>query len=184
MIARLKPQEMLNPLRVDNKFYLLRLKERKEPFTPEYTIVRDQARAMLIAETAKQAAKEKTESCLEKMREISQDNPAAVNFSASAAGCGLKYGSTESFKYGSYIEGIGSSDNFWLAAEKLKDGESSGIIETPAGFFIIRSKSKTTPDENKFEAEVEEFRGKLLLQKQQEAFADFFGKLEKESSLY
>ncbi len=183
-IARLKPQEMLEPLRVDNKYYLMILKERKEPFIPEFEAIRDQAGSSLASEKALTAAKEKTQGCLDKMRRDYADNPSAADFSKSASDCGLKYGATAPFKFGSYIEGIGASDDFWLAAQKLKSNDFSGTIETPAGFFIIRTKSITTPEESKFAAEKEELRQKLLLQKQQESFTEFIQGLEKKSSLY
>jgi len=91
----------------------------------------------------------------------------------------LESGSTDLFKYGSYIENIGASDNFWITAQKLKEDEVSQIVDMgPSAFYIIKIKSRVPIDEKKFENEKKEFGQKLLLQKRQGYFIKFAEELK------
>jgi parvulin-like peptidyl-prolyl isomerase len=184
LISKLKVGQFSPPVQTDKNYYILRLKERKEPYIPDFETIKDKVRAEFIKNKSSQLAKERIASCLKKLKEAYALSPKTADFNTYAREFGLKAGSTKEFKFGSYIEGIGASDNFWLAAEGLKENEFSSIIETSSGFYIIKVKAKAPIDYKNFETKKEEFTQQLLLQKQQEYFSNFVQELIKKAQLY
>jgi len=181
LIGEAKPGQYLPPIMLDKSYYILRLKERKEPYIPDFNSIKDKVKNALLKDRAGVIAKEKMESCLKILKEFSAINPKKVDFEKTAKIFSLKSGVTDKFKYNSYIEGIGASDQFWVAASKLKEDEFSGIIEMPSGFYIIKVKTKTPLDKKKFEAEKAEFSQRLLEQLKQEQFLKFIAELKKQA---
>ncbi len=180
--GQLKPGQYLPPLKMDKRYLILRLKEKRETRIPDL----DAAKARVLASYKKEAglktAREKIENCRARLRENYANNPKAADFAKLASEFGLKYGQPPSFTFATYIEGIGSSDDFWLAADRLQPGGFSDIIPMPSGFYIIKARSKSTIDENKFREEKGEFGKKILLQKKNEKLALLLEELLKNSS--
>jgi peptidyl-prolyl cis-trans isomerase D len=183
LISNLRASKFSPLIQVDKNYYILRLKERKEPYIPDLEKIKDKVREKFIKDGSNRVAKQKIEDCLKKLKESYRINPKAVDFKKVAKEGGLTWGSTDFFKYGSYIAGIGASDNFWTQAEGLEEDGFSGIITTQAGFYIIKLKSKTHIDEKKFESEKSEFSLKLLEQKKEEYFTKFAEELFRKSGI-
>jgi len=181
IISKMKPGELSGPIQIDKRYYILKLKNRKEPYIPEYDAIKDKVTKKFTADKSRQMAKEKIGECLLAIRAV---NPDTINFSKFAKEFGLKAETAENFKFGGYIEGIGASDDFWNAAQKLKYNEISGIIEIPSGFYILKVKSKKPVDPKKFEAEKAAFQQQILLQKQQKHFLKILEDLKKKTQLY
>ncbi|MFA5114894.1 MAG: peptidylprolyl isomerase [Candidatus Omnitrophota bacterium] len=179
LISKAKAGQYLPPAEIDKSYYLMRVKERKETYIPEFEEIKERVRLAYIKDMAYKSARAGIEECLDKLKESAKEKIGLAEFEKAAKASGLKVSATEPFTYGSYIQGVGSSDIFWSRAQDLKEGGSSGIIENPAGFYIIRLKSKTPIDESKFEAEKKDFSQKLLVQKKQERFAAFVKELKK-----
>ena len=176
VISKLKPGEYSPVFKLDKTFLLLRLKERKEPYIPEFEAVKDKVRETLIKEEANRRALEKIEGAFSALKENR-----LLDFTKIAKEFGLKSGFTGDFKFGSYIEGIGASDTFWNAAGGLEEKAFSPIIEMPSGFYIIKVKSRNTFDEKKFSAEKEAFTRRLLLEQQQGYFIEFVSELKRKT---
>lgn len=183
MISNLKVGEFTQPIRTDKNYFILKLKDRKEANIPEFEKIKDKVKETFIKEKSTKLAKEKIEECLKALKDIYKQNPKSVDFEECSKKFGLKSDSTKPFKFNSYIEGIGSSDNFWTIGRELKAGESSDIINMPSGFYIVKVKDRVPVDEKKFEKEKEEFSQKLLLQKKQEYFGKFTEELMKKAQL-
>ncbi len=181
LLFKVKIDQFLPPLKMDKTYYLIRLKERKEPYIPEFDKIKDKVKEALIKERSTDIAKKKIGECYEKLKQDYASNPGTVDIERAAAAFGLKSNSTSMFKYGSYIEGIGSSDAFWVYTKNLKENEPSKVISLPSGFYIIKIKSRLPVDEKKFKEEAEDFGKKLLLQKKQEHFSAFVTELKKSS---
>lgn len=177
LLSKLKIGQFSVPIRLDKNYYILRLKEKKEAYIADFEKIKDKVKEMFVKEEAVKTAKTKIEACL-------KINPRQIDFAALAKTYNLKSDSTNLFKYGSYIEGIGASDNLWLAAEKLKEGDYSGIIEMPSGFYIIKLKSRVAVEEKKFESEKDKFGLRLLAQKKQEYFAAFIEELKRKAQMF
>lgn len=179
IIAKLKIGDFAPPIYTDKRYYILRLKERKEAFIPEFDKIKDKVKEALIKEKSSARALQRIEDCLKELQELYKESPKQVDFAKAAKESGLKSDATGLFKFGSYIEGIGASDDFWLASQKLGENEFSQIITMPSGLFIIKLKSALAIEEKKFESEKEEFSKKLLSQKKEEYFVKFLEDLKK-----
>ncbi|HNX81080.1 MAG TPA: SurA N-terminal domain-containing protein [Candidatus Omnitrophota bacterium] len=184
MIFKAKQGEYLPPIFADNKYYLFKLKERKEPSIPELATIPDKVKEAYQKEKALEIAKSKTDSCQAKLKQDFMANPKSVDIDKAAKEFGLKSGQTLPFKFGSYIEGIGASDTFWLYAQTLKDNEPSSVITTQNGFYIIAVKSRTPFEAKKYAETKQEFSTKVLVQKQQEYFARFLYELKEKAQRY
>ena len=181
MSSNLKVGQLSPAIKADKYYYIFRLKERKEPYIADFEKIKDKVREGFIKDESLKLAKVKIEAAQNKLKELYLKNPKSVDFNKAAKESGLKSDSTILFKYGSYIEGIGASDNFWLAAKNLKENEFSDVISAPSGFYIVKLKSRVPMDEKKFEGEKEDFIQKLLWQKKQEYFAKFTDELSRQA---
>lgn len=184
LVSKLKVTEFSPPISMDKYYYVLRLKERKEPYIPDFQAVKDKVKERFIQDKSKSMAKEKIEGCLKALKEAYRINPKAVDLNKTAQEFGLKSDSTASFKYAGYLEGIGGSSKLWDAAQKLKEDEFSEVIDMPGGFYIIKLKSRTPIDEQKFAQEKAQFSQRVLLQKKQAYFEEFLGELKRKVQLF
>ncbi|TBR15709.1 hypothetical protein EPO66_05640, partial [bacterium] len=163
IINNLKINALSPIIRIENNYYALRLKERKEPYIPEFKDIKDKVKNSFTKNKANEASKEKIESCLKELKKAYQNNPQTdVDFEKYAKTYGLKYAVTDTFAAGSYIEGVGASDDFFNAASKLTTNGISDIITNPLGSYIIKIKSSTPIDEEKFKKEKADFSAKFL----------------------
>jgi len=181
LVATLKTGEFTQPIHTEENYYILRLKEKRESFVPEFKEIADKVKTAYVKAESEKIAREKIESCLKTLKEMQAANPKSVDFSKAAKAAGLKSDSTGLFKYRSYIEGIGSSDELWIAANKLKGSDSSGVIETPSGFYIVKIKEKQATDEKEFEKQKKSFSEELLQRKKQEYFSKFLEELKRKA---
>jgi parvulin-like peptidyl-prolyl isomerase len=185
LIIKLNTGDFLPPMKVDKNYCIFRLKERKEPYIPDFETSKDKVRQVVIKNKARQTAQGKMQACLKYLKDIYRQAPnKEIDFEKIGKELGLKSASTGAFKYGSYIEGLGASDDFWEAARALKEKEFSDLIATPLGFYIIKTKSRTPLDEGKFAQDKPAFAQRLLELKKQESFAKFLTELKKKTQLY
>jgi len=175
-----KPGKVFAPLEMEKKYYVLRLKERKEPYVPEFEPVKEKVRTAIVKERIRKLAKDKIDAGLEKLKAEAAKN-AAFDMPKTATALGLKTAATGMFKFGSYLEGIGTSDTFYTKGNALKDGELSEVIEMPSGFYILRLKGREMVDEKKFEAEKDKVKEKLLSGKKSEIFNKYVEELVKKA---
>lgn len=181
LISKLKIGQYTPPIHLDKYYYILRLKEIKEPYIPDFKNIENKVKEAFIKDRSEKIAEAKIKECLVKLKELSKINPPGLDFTKIAKDYELRSGSTALFKYGSYIEGIGASDILWAAADELKEGSFSGIIRMSSGFYIIKLKERLPVDQNKFTAEKAEFSQNLLLQKKQELFLKFSEDLKRKA---
>lgn len=182
LINKSKTGLYLNPIYVDKSYYIFRIKERKEPYIPVFDSIKNNIKEALIKEKSQFIAKEIIENCLKSLKKLYADNPKKTDFNKQAKKFKLKSAVLDPFTSGSYLEGIGSSDKFWAAADKLKENEFSDVLDMPSGFYIIRLKSKTPIDEKKFDAEKADLTQRTLQQKKQDVFNKFIESLKKQGS--
>jgi len=181
LISRYKIGQFSSVIQMDKNFYILRLKEKKEAYIPDFKKTKDKARDRLIKDRSEKIAKGKIEEAFKKIKELYTLNPNSIDFNKTAKEYGLKSDSTDLFKYGSYIEGIGASDIFWINALDLKGGEFSQVIAVPSGFYIIKVKNRIPVDEKNLESEKSDFSKKILSQVKQEYFTLFLEELKRRS---
>lgn len=182
LISKLRIGEFSPPIHMDKNYYILRLKEHKDSYIPDFQVIKEKVKDRFIKDKSRGIAKEKIENCLKKLKELYSGK--SIDFDKVAKLYGLKSDSTQLFKYGSYIEGIGASDNFFTAAQNLKEDEFSEIIDMPSGFYIIKLKAKIPIDEKKFKEEKDEFTKRLLMQKRVEYFSKFLEELKRRVRIF
>lgn len=198
-ISKMKLGEYLPPAQIEKNYYLFKVKERKEPYIPELEQIKDKVKENLTRYKSETIAKIKIEACAERLKKIFESSQTdktpisnksslgdktdtnSAEFDKAAKLFGLKSSSTEPFKHGSYIEGIGVSDMFWEKVTNLKENEPSDIISLPSGFYIIKLKSRVPIDEIKFKEEKPALMKQLEMQKKQEYFNKFIEGLKKNS---
>lgn len=181
LVSKLKAGEFTQPIHTEENYYILRLKEKKESFVPELKEIADKVKNACIKAESERIAREKIELCLKSLKEMQKSNPKSVDFNKAAKAIGLKSDSTTLFKYRSYIEGIGSSDELWIAASKLEGSDFSDVIQTPSGFYIVKIKQKEAIDGKEFEKQKESFSEELLQRKKQEYFSKFLEELKRKT---
>lgn len=179
LISKFTIGEFSPLIQMDKNFYILRLREKKEAYIPDFEKIKDKVKERVIKNRSKEIARAKIEGGFKKLKELYALNPKTVDFNKIAKEYGLKSDSTDLFKYGSYVEGIGASDSFWVNALELKDEDFSQIIDMPSGFYIIKLKSRVPVEEKKFEEEKTEFSKKALLEKKEEYFTIFLEELKR-----
>lgn len=182
LLSQLKPGQVAPPVQSDNTFYFLRLKERKEPYIPGLEAIKEKVKDAFTKEKSLTLAQERMEACRKELNESADNNTADIGKAAQKYG--LKHSSTELFKFGSYLEGIGASDILWLAATGTKEGFFSEILTMPSGLYAVRLKSKVGIDEQKFAEEKEEFSQRILEQKKMETFNSYILNLKRKSQLF
>lgn len=181
LISQFKIGQYSAPINMDKNYYIFRLKQKREAYVPEFAEIKGKVKEAVTKDNTIRQARERIEECLKKLKEENALNPQAVDFEKIANACGLKFNSTNYFKYGSYIDGIGASDSFWMAAATLKEAQFSEIISTPSGFYIIKPKSVLPLDEKKFESAKSELSQKLLLEKRRVYFSNFVAELKRKA---
>ncbi|MBM3250229.1 MAG: hypothetical protein FJZ09_05210 [Candidatus Omnitrophica bacterium] len=181
LVATLKTGEFTQPIHTEDNYYILKMKEKKESFIPDFKEIAEKVKNAYIKAESERLAREKVGKCLENIRQMQAGGAKSADFNKAAKAAGLKSDATGPFKYRSYIEGIGSSDELWTAANKLEADAVSGVIETPSGFYIVRLKEKKAIDEKEFENLKNSFGEELLQRKKQEYFSKFLEELSRKA---
>ncbi len=180
-LAALKIGELMGPMEIEKKSYLFRLKEKKDPFVPELKDITEEVKARLVKDKSREMAKAKIAECAKKIKDMSASGLIEADFEKIAREFSLKSAASGLFKFNSYIEGVGASDNFFAAAENLKANAASEVIEMPSGFYILKLKEKPPIDQKKFDEEKAKFSEELLAKKKMEFFDQFLKELIKKS---
>jgi peptidyl-prolyl cis-trans isomerase D len=180
-LSQFKTGSIFGPIEIEKKFYLFRVKEHKDPFIPDFKDIKEEVQSRFVQARSRELAKEKIEDCAKSIAGLTEKDAKNPDFDKIAKELGLKSATTGLFKFGSYIEGIGASDNFFESANRLKPDAASPVIELPSGFFIIKLKDKTGLDEKKFSEDKAKFTAKLLFDKKQEYFDKFLAELMKKA---
>lgn len=158
----------------DGTYYLLQLAERRPPYIPEFDAIKEKVKEFYIQAGSVKKARAAIEAAFEALSGRLKENPdQPLNLKGTASEFKLAYDTTDLFEYQSYIEGIGSSNAFWLAAKELEKPQISPIINAPSGFFIVTPEEKVPLDEEAFEKEKEEFKEEVLALRKQERFSVF-----------
>jgi parvulin-like peptidyl-prolyl isomerase len=158
----------------EKEYFLFRVKEKRQPFIPEFKDIKDKVKDSYIKQQSRAVAKEKIDACLAK---LALSGATKKEFEAAGTAGGLKVAATGLFKDKSYVEGIGASDKIFAAARDLAETAYSPVIELASGFYIVKRLERVGIDENKFEEEKTAYRQNMLEQKKNEAFNTFVEEL-------
>jgi hypothetical protein len=180
MFSKVKQGQVIPPLLINEQHYIMRMKERRDSFIPDFETAKARVKEVILKNKSKTLAKEKTENALKKLNEISVSSPKTLNLDNIAKEFGLKSSSTDLFKAEGYLKDIGRTADLFKKAMQLKDNEFSPVIEMPSGFYIIKLKSLVRVDEKKFEEDKAAFTKELLAQKKEKSFVEFLQGLKQQ----
>lgn len=180
-IEKLKPKELMPPLKTPTSWYIVSLKERKEPYIPPFEEIKERVKETYLKIQSQQLARKAIDAALLKLKSLTK--PGESDFEQVAKGLGLSSGVTELFKNASYIQGIGASDEFFSVAANLPPDQTSDVITIGEDFYLIKLKKHVPVDEEKFKQEKDAFSRQLILKMQQMRFLEFLWQLEKRADL-
>jgi parvulin-like peptidyl-prolyl isomerase len=169
------------PLKTPTSWYIVRLKERKEPYTPSFNEIIEKIKETYFKVKSRQLAKEAIDAALLKLKSLT--DPRESDFAQVAKALDLSSGVTELFKSASYIQGIGASDEFFSVIINLPPDKTSDIITIAEDFYLIKLKQQVPIDEEKFKQEKDAFSRQLTLKMKQMRFMEFLWELGKRAGL-
>lgn len=178
----LKENTISDPLETSRGLFILRLKEKRDAYLPDYAQAAPRVSETLILQKAKETARRQAEQYLKQIKEnISSSNK---SFAELTKELGLSLQQTQPFSRSQYIPNIGAPAEFQQAAFALSDqNKISEVVETPKGFCILYLDSFIPVDKEKFEKEKEDFKKTILSQKKTEAFSRFVTQLRAKANL-
>ncbi len=178
----LKTDEISAPIETPKGYYILKLTERKEAYTPEFAEALPKVKDALQLEEAHKITKQKAEELLKQVKEqLSSHND---DFTKTAKSLGLGIEQTPAFARGEYLPTVGISKDFQDIAFSLnKDNALSNVIEVGKGYGFLHLDAYLPINEEQFNKEKNEFAQNLMAGKRSEAFTDFLMKLRLKANL-
>jgi len=164
-------------------YYILKLKERRSSYIPEFSEIQEKIKDAVLGEKAKQIAGTKAEEILKTMKEVLRQTP-DKKFNELTEGAGLSVTQTPLFSKGEYIPNIGVSRDFQDAAFSLNEqNKLSDVVETPKGLCILYFQGREQAKQEDFLKEKEHFTQNLLTEKRSEAINEYLSVLRIKANL-
>jgi len=171
------------PVETHNGYHILRVKEKKRSYIPDFEEAKEQVRSAWMANEAKKLAKIKAEEYSKTFHEefASVKRP---NFAQIAKKNGLDIHQTPVFNRGQYLPVVGLAKDFQETAFSLDpDNRLSGVVETAKGYCILHLDSILPAEKEEFEKDKEEFKKEMLSERKKNAFSDFLTYLRLKADL-
>lgn len=170
------------PIETPQGYYILKCKERKEGYIPEFNDAKEKVADALLLVEAQKIAQEQAQHQLTLIKD--QLNPPANDFPQVAKALGLQVDQTSVFARGEYLPKIGIAKSFQDTAFSLTENNRlSGVIEVGKGYGILYLDSYAPLDENQFTKEKETLTASFLAEKKAEHFNEFITKLRLKARL-
>ena len=178
----LKLGELSNVIETPKGYFIIKVKEKKEPCIPPLDEVREKVKTFVVMQKSRQLAQDKGKEVLSQIIDMMQEKK--LTFSKAAEKLSLAVQETEEFSRFSYVSGIGQNvAEFTEAAFTLQPGEVSDLIEVANGYCILSPKKNIPIDAEKFAQEKEEFAEKLLARKKDILYKIWMANLKKKAKL-
>ncbi|MCQ9207928.1 MAG: peptidyl-prolyl cis-trans isomerase, partial [Omnitrophica bacterium] len=177
----LEIDEISNVIETPKGYFIIKIKEKKEPYIPALDKIKVAVEEALIIEKSRELAKEEAQDLASRLKGLVKEE--ALSFEKAAEKLTLTVKETEGFSKISYISGIGQSPEFAQAAFALKPGAVSEAIAVPAGYCILSLKEIIPIEEEKFIQEKEKFSQKVLERKKDIFYRIWLNDLKNKASL-
>ena len=163
-------------IKTEKGFYIIQLKDKKEPYIPDYGQVKDSVKKAFIKEVSIKISGEKSEKIY---LDISNRVKANEKFEDVVKGYGLQVNQTDFIGRDGYVPEIGPAKEFVDTAFSLKIGDISRPLKALQGWVIIQPLEIKPIEEAKFAGEKDKFKENLFAEKKEKAFNKWFQDLQK-----
>ncbi len=162
--------------------YILKLKEKRESYVPEFAEVKERIKGMMLLEKAGSIAKTRAQEARQEIQEQLSD-PSA-DFTRLAKAAGFEVDQTPLFARGDYLPKIGISKAFQETAFSLEEGQKlSDVVEIGKGYGFLYLEQHEPAGEAEFEKEKDKLAEELLTELKNEAFNEFLTRLRLKANL-
>jgi len=172
--------QVSSPIKGQNARYIIKLKDKKEPYIPTLEEARPKIKDIIIKEEAKILAIKKGEQILS---DIKQKIDSGENFKQACSDLKLEVKTTGLFSKQDYIPNIGKSDEFANIAFSQDTGKLAGLAKVPDGAAIIFITERTGIDEEKYKTEKDAFKNTVLEEKQNTSFQEWLKDLKQKADI-
>jgi len=181
----LEEDDVSDPIETAKGIYILRLKEKRESYIPEFEDVKDKITEALEIDSAQKTAHQKAQQALEELQTKTLSADGNFDFKIFAESVGLKVQETTPFQRGDYLPTIGISREFQETAFALSDQNtvSDSVVKTAKGYCILQFESYLPVDEEQFKAEKGALTQQLTAKKKNDTFNDFQTRLRLKARL-
>lgn len=170
------PGDISNVYETEQGIYVFGLREKREAGPQPVDEVENQ-----IANRLKQRKKVKVAS--DRLQEVFGQVKTGKSLEEAAKFFNLKLQTPEPFSRVDFVPNVGSRNAFVGEAFRLDVGQTSEIITTDRGAYILKVFAKTPIDEEKFAEERDQLYHQVLSQKRQEVIAAWFTDLRENAEI-
>ena len=165
-------------IKTDKGFYIIQLKDKKAPYVPDYSEVKDAVKNTYIKEESIKLSQKKSENIFLDISSVIKNN---VKFEEAVKKYGLQVKQTDFITRDGYIPEIGPAKEFVDRAFSVKTGQISEPFRSLQGWVMLEPVESKGIDEVKFIEEKDKFRENLLANKKEAEFNKYFEELQKRS---
>lgn len=175
----LKKNQINNALiKTEKALYIIQLKEKKEPYIPDYAKVTDSVKKAFIKEESIKISQKKSEDI---RLNIVESIKTGEKFEDAAKKHGLQLKQTDFIGRDGYVPEIGPAREYVDTAFSVNIGGISMPLKTLQGWVIIEPLEIKPIEETKFIEEKDKFKENLLAEKKDEVFNKYFQDLVKKA---
>ncbi|MDP2981608.1 MAG: SurA N-terminal domain-containing protein [Candidatus Omnitrophota bacterium] len=165
-------------IKTEKGFYIIQLKDKKEPYIPDYAKVKDSVKKAFVKEASIKISGEKSEKIY---LDINSRIKANEKFEDAVREYGLQVKQTDFIGRDGYVPEIGPAQEFVDTAFSLKIGDISRPLKALQGWVIIQPLEIKPIEEAKFMEEKDKFKENLLAEKKEREFNKWFQALQKKA---
>lgn len=182
-IFEMNPGQIMDPIETADGYQILRIKEKKDAYIPDYDESKAKVKDAWLQTEAKKIAQQKAEDYLKVLQEEAA-KVKKIDFTQLAKKSNVTLQQTPLFNRGQYLPAIGISKDFQDAAFSLsEEAPVSNVIDTTKGYAILHLDSQVPIDQKDFEKEKDSLGQTLLTEKKSNVFMNFLTRLRLQANL-
>lgn len=171
-------------IQLDRGVFLFKITGKKDAYLPDLKETREKVIDLLKDKKAREIARQKAQEFIAALAPKTTGASSIIDFEKIAQDKKLEIKETPLFSREAYIPELGMAQQLKEAAFQLKKDEiAKEPVELEQGFYCIQSVETIGVDQEKFLKEKDDFKEKLISQKKNNVFSDYFNKLKKQAHL-